>query len=189
MSIILNLFGESKRIFVCSIPNNEFLEYEKLRKSMALSQTEFYFDLEILENLGYGHWNKIPGIKQYNLFSLLKENKIEIKRKNKNLLKFKSHEIISDELLFPIFKSSASHFILPDEEGSKNIVFQQNEIGLFAKFELEIEKINIDLLDFKLIKFPFLEANYYLESIFYQNKKLTSINQDTLISGVRIIDC
>jgi hypothetical protein len=53
MKHIINLFGESKRIFACSIPNDTYFRLEKLRLKHGLSVEDFYLNLEILEHLGY----------------------------------------------------------------------------------------------------------------------------------------
>ena len=64
MSTIINLFGTGIRCWICEIPIHR---YEQLKEVASFRKTtihNIFFDLEVLQNLGYKHWKKIFPIEE-----------------------------------------------------------------------------------------------------------------------------
>jgi hypothetical protein len=77
MSIILNLFGEAVRYWICDIPKAHFIVMEQDRAKNNLNWEEFFFDLTKLKQFGFGHWDEMANRGEFKCFPLNNRNRKE----------------------------------------------------------------------------------------------------------------
>lgn len=170
----INFHGESWTIkkFECSEEDlDECLNVAakmKLTLKEALLNPFFYYNLQLpkipsLENL--------PGKKIGGLLNSPK-NQIEILVDGK---KIRKHHFADLLLLFPMF--GVDRIIMP-EYYSPGIYVEQKAIGFIASYELKIENLNLEDLQFKLLEF---KDKLVLQKPFYQNKNMLFRRKETVI--------
>ena len=170
----INLHGESWTLkkFECS--EEDLVECLKVADKMKLSLKEallnpfFYYNLRLpkipsLENL--------PGKKISGLLNSPK-NQIEILVNGK---KIRKHHFADLLLLFPMFEVDRVTMPLDYTHG---IYVEQKAIGFVASYELKVEAINLDDLQFKLLEF---KDKILLQKPTYQNKNMLFRRKETLL--------
>jgi hypothetical protein len=185
LSHIINLFGNGIRYWVCDLdaPEMEPLIALKLQRSLRWDQV--LFDLSLLNRHGIDHWSSLSCREEKFGFMLTDQNRLEIKKGSKLVLRFHSVELYDDVLLFPRFRSS----ILPATETiSPHLMIFQFETGSIGKFRIDSDEFNINDLIFNLEQ-PLLQENdLLLTGITYQDKKLENERQDTVVRGLRVVE-
>ncbi len=170
----INLHGESWTLkkFECS--EEDLVKCFKVATKMKLTLKEallnpfFYYNLQLpkipsLENL--------PGKKISGLLNSPK-NHIEILVDGK---KIRKHHFADLLLLFPIFEVDRVTMPLDYTPG---IYVEQKAIGFIASYELKVEAINLDDLQFKLLEF---KDKILLQKPTYQNKNMLFRRKETLL--------
>ncbi len=170
----INLHGESWTLkkFECS--EEDLSECLKVAAKMKISLKEallnpfFYYNLRLpkipsLENL--------PGKKISGLLNSPK-NQIEILLDGKKIRKHNFTDLI---LLFPMYEVDR---ITMSEDYSPGIYVEQKAIGFIASYELKVEDVNLDDLQFKLLEF---KDKILLQKPTYQNKNMLFRRKETLL--------
>lgn len=182
---ILNLFGTGIQVYELSISNHLFEKFEAFRLEKQIDWNTFFFELTYLEAFGFDHWNKLEISQYYSLFELTRKNSIEVKRRNKTLLKIKSSELNSNNTLFPLFdcfeiKQVSNQY----SQMCKKITIHQYETGLFAKYEFNQDDFSIEELTFGI---QTIGKTEYLHSIMHQTTSLKLVKRDTMIRGGAVL--
>ncbi|MGO4819460.1 hypothetical protein [Flavobacterium sp. W22_SRS_FP1] len=170
----INLHGESWTLkkFECS--EEDLVECLKVAAKMKLPLKEallnpfFYYNLRLpkipsLENL--------PGKKITGLLNSPK-NQIEILLDGKKIRKHYFSDLL---LLFPMFEVDRISML---DDYSPGIYVEQKAIGFIASYELKVETVNLDDLQFKLLEF---KDKILLQKPTYQNKNMLFRRKETLL--------
>ena len=170
----INLHGESWTLkkFECS--NEDLVKCLKVATKMKLTLKEallnpfFYYNLQLpkipsLENL--------PGKKISGLLNSPK-NQIEILVDGK---KIRKHHFADLLILFPMYGIDRITML---ENYSSGIYVEQKAIGFIASYELKVEDVNLDDLQFKLLEF---KDKILLQKPTYQNKNMIFRRKETLL--------
>ena len=108
------------------------------------------------------------------------KSQIEIWFNRRKVLKIQSHELFSDLVFFPLFRTEKNaHIHFKDFETGIYVI--QKTIGLLRSEQLEVTtpKLNIDDFAFQMGNY---ETEQFLTDITYQNEKLSFIKSDTIIT-------
>ena len=185
MAHIINLFGTGIQVYELSIPNDLFKKFDTYRLEQQIDWNTFFFELTYLEAFRFDHWNNLEISQQYSLFELNEKNSIEVKRRNKTLVKIKSSELMSENTLFPLFDCfEVKQETTQDTQTHKKIRIHQYETGLFAKYAFEHEDFTIEELTFGI---QIIENTEYLHSIMHQSTSLKLVKRDTMIRGGAVL--
>ena len=187
MTYIINLFGEGLRYWVCDIPLKEFNEFEKIKKRNNLGWETILFDLDFLAHFGYSNWSKLSKNQEVKVFLLNNKNKLEIKERNRILLKIPSINLLNQTSLFDLYSTQKINLNFETKVDCKTIILIQNEIGLIAKYQIETNSFNIDKLQFQVVN----ESEKNLKGIFtninYDNRILILVMDDVSIQSMRVL--
>ena len=178
MSTIINLFGTGIRCWICEIPMHR---YKQLKEVAAFHNTTFFniiFDLEVLQNLGYNHWNNIFPIEEIVGFIIDDRNKVEIKNGTKIVSKFISNQILGKESLFNLYSTKEVDFKTVHRANYKYILIGQKEIGSY-KYRINTDEFEIEKLCFSFCKG--INKENSVVTISYGNSNLYPIKTDTMI--------
>ena len=188
MPIIINLFGEGIRYWICDIPLNRFEKMKKLKNEECILWEQFFYNLEFLQRFGYNHWSGLATRGEFKIFQLNKLNRIELKNKSRIIEKIKPVDLDNKTTLFPIYQTIINESInIPKIENYVTFVFVQQETGLFSKYELKVDKLLFSDLYFYLIQ-QIEEKNLNgLAEIHHQGKVMKSIREDTVVRGCNIL--
>lgn len=186
MSIIINLFGEGIRYWICDIPIQQFNEFEKIKKRNNLDWETMLFDFDFLTHFGYSHWSELSKNQEVKIFLLNHSNKLEIKERNKILLKKPSIDLLNKSSLFDLYSTEVIHFNFLMKRDFKSIVLIQNEIGLIAKYQIETSSFYIDKLNFQIVNNTKKVLDGILTNLHYENKRLKIISEDVLVRSMKV---
>jgi hypothetical protein len=187
MSIILNLFGESIRYWVCDISNDLQLELLQAKEKYQVDMETLLFDLDFLKHVGYDHWSELSNQEEKNGFFLTRSNRIEIKQNNHLLTKFRADELYNEGLLFPKYRVEMKEQNIENQSEENRMVIVQHEIGLFGKYQLETHEFDIDELKFHLAKTNQDGVGELLHKIDYQGDFLLLLKDDTVVNKTRVL--
>lgn len=170
----INLHGESWTLIKFECSDIDLDECMKVAAKMKLSLKEailnpfFYYNLRLpkipsLENL--------PGNKISGLLNSLK-NQIEILLDGKKIRKHHFADLLQ---LFPMYEVDR---ITMYDDYSPRIYVEQKAIGFIASYEVKVEVVNLDDLQFKLLEF---KDKLLLQNPTYQHKKMLFRKKETLL--------
>ena len=183
---IINIYGTSLRVLECSIPNDLYVTFDEFRIKHNLSWEDFFYDFDVLNHFKINHWSDYSNSKEMILYPLTTKNKIEVKERNKFILKMNTEDILNQVSLFELYKSNSHNYHFNNKEGVKNFILIQEETGLSAKFEMETIHFDVNQLEFNYYS-DFLSINEKsLFEISYENIRLENIKEDTLIRSLKV---
>ncbi len=185
MSFIINLFGDCIRYWECTISEEQFIDFEKIKNKNQLTWETILVNFEFLNHFGYSHWSEFSNQKVKRLFALTPLNKIEIKEKNKFILKINSDKILNNSL-FELYKTEFKQLKNTISSEGKSFIISQKETGLFGKYELESTNFDINKLEFKVYSRDSIFNIETLTSVLYDNKSLTIKKQDTMVRNFQV---
>ena len=186
MSFIINLFGDSIRYWKCSISDEQFIEFEKIKIKNHLTWETLLVNFEFLNHFGFSHWSELSKEKVQTVFILNPVNKIEIKEKNKFILKISSDKILNNNSLFELYNTSITPLKNILQTKGKSFIISQKETGLYGKFELEISNFDINKLKFNVFSEDSVFKIETLNSLFYNDQILTIKKEDTMIRNFQV---
>ncbi|TXB66159.1 hypothetical protein FRY74_06190 [Vicingus serpentipes] len=178
MSIVINLFGNGIRCWICEIPIHRYNQLKDVADFNKTSLNNVIFDLEILKNLGYYHWKNIFPIKEIIGFNIEGNNKIEIKQNVKTLSKFTSKDIFNEQALFKLYSTKEIDLEFTKKANYKYILIGQTEIGSY-KYKVKKEPFTIEKLCFSYCQG--INNKSYMIEINYEGNQLLPIKNDTII--------
>jgi len=179
----VNLFGIGIRYWKCDISQATFEAMDVARIKLDAKWETVLFDTDFLMSFGILHWQHLCDSGEKRAFSVTRENRIEIKHKSKFIEKFKSLELLNDELLFPKYSTSLSEDDVPLKEGFQRVVLVHYEIGLFAKYEFNALTFNVNELRFIMVDpIPGI-TQQWLSGIELNGTALSSVKNDVLFRG------
>lgn len=145
---------------------------------------EFYLNFDVLEFLGFSSWTELPNSNEFSLFPLTVKNKIEIKQGNKKILHIPANEIVAPAL-FPIYQIEQSVISVDDKE-HHTIIIKQDEIGLFGKYELKLDRFHLDQLSFVINNQCEFLNEPSLSNLIYNQKAVKRTHEDTLVTAISV---
>jgi len=179
----VNLFGNGIRYWKCDIPQDTFQAMDDARIKLEAKWETVLFDTDFLMSFGILHWQHLCDNGEKRAFLLSRDNRIEIKQKSKFIEKFKSLELLNDELLFPKYSTALQEDDAPLKEGFQRMVLVQYEIGLFAKYEFNAAHFNVNELRFIMVDpIPGI-TQPWLSGIELNGTALTCVKNDVLFRG------
>lgn len=170
----INLHGESWTLkkFECS--EEDLIECLKVAAIMKLSLKDallnpfFYYNLRLLK---VPSLENLPGKKISGMLNTTK-SQIEILVDGKRIRKHPYADLL---LLFPMY---AVDRIQMSDDYSPGIYAEQKAIGFIASYEIKVEVVNLDDLQFKLLEF---KNKILLQKPTYQNKNMVFKRKETLL--------
>jgi hypothetical protein len=186
MSFIINLFGDCVRYWDCTISEEQFVEFEKIKNKSQLTWETILINFEFLNHFGYSHWSEFSNKKEKRLFALTPLNKIEIKEKNKFILKISSDKILNNNSLFELYNTTINPLKITSQTNDKSFIISQKEIGLFGKYELVNDDFDINKLAFKVYSKDSIYNIETLNSVLYDNKSLMLKKEDTMVRNFQV---
>ena len=182
MSIILNLFGEGIRYWICDIPIDRFEKMKQFKEQENTDWEQLFYDLSFLKDFGYDHWSSMASRGEFKLFLLNNQNRIEIKKKSKLLERIITHDLDNSRSFIPLYQTYIiENCLIPKIEGFVSFIIAQQETGLFAKYELNVEKLIFSDLEFHLVQQIHGNELNALSEIYFQGEKMKQINEETLV--------
>ncbi len=185
MSFIINLFGDCIRYWECTISDEQYIEFEKIKSKHQLSWETMLVNFEFLNHFGYTHWSEFSTKKVKRVFLLTPFNKIEIKEKNKFIIKMNSDKVLNNSL-FELYNTTIIPFKSTIQNEGKSFIISQKETGLFGKYQFESADFDIDKLEFKVFSSESVFKTETLNSLTYDSKTLTIKKEDTMIRNFQI---
>ncbi len=179
----VNLFGIGIRYWICDIPMDTFSAMDQARMKLEEKWENIIFDTDFLMSFGILHWQHLCKTGEKRAFTLSRENRIEIKHKSKFIAKFKSLELLNDELLFPKYNTTFLNEEIPLPDQHQRMVLVHYEIGLFAKYEFDVPSFDVDNLRFILADPIPGKTQQWLYGIELNDTPLTSVKNDVLFRG------
>jgi hypothetical protein len=179
----VNLFGIGIRYWICDIPGETYAAMDAERIKLDAQWETVMFDTDFLMSFGVLHWQHLCEIGEKRAFTLSRENRVEIKHKSKFIAKFKSLELLNDELLFPKYTTVLLEEDVPLKEGHQRMVLVHYEIGQFAKYEFEAPTFHVDNLRFIMVDPIPGKTQQWLYGIELNGSPLKSIQNDVLFRG------
>jgi hypothetical protein len=179
----VNLFGIGIRFWICDIPFATFSEMDKVRISRGTKWETEIFDTDFLLPFGITNWQHFCATGERRAFTLSRENRIEIKHKSKFIEKFKSIELLNDEILFPKYSTYLIDQHVPQIEGHQRMVLVHYEIGQFAKYEFDAESFHLENLRFILVDPIPGKTQMWLHGLELNGNPLKSSQNDLLFRG------
>ena len=183
MSFFLNLFGTGIRYWICDIPTEQFNEMEQIRVKHSVEWEELLCDFDFLKHYGYAHWSELSSYPEQKGFYLNSQNKVEIKEKNRFIARFKADELKNTIALFPLYKTINVPSDFSCNPATERLIINQEETGLFAKYELFTEELLIEKLQFQL---EITEQYSLFTGITYPEILIIEQKEDTVITGISI---
>ena len=174
----INLFGEAWTLKRISISIEQKNDWEKIALKMNQSLCQAIIDPYFYYLLNEDTIQSINDLVLIKIGGLInnQKNQIEIWYKNRKVQKLKINDLLEELLLFPLYNTSVSR-INPDYE--TGIYIEQKEIGLIGSYEIRINDLNINNLEFHLLE---VDGMIILKNLKYQNQNLKSIKSDALIT-------
>jgi hypothetical protein len=188
MAVVLNLFGEGLRCWVCDIPLAQFQEMLAIKERHQLPWERLFFDFDFIKHYGFDHWSEMATRGEHRFFALKKNNSIELKEKRKMLFKIDADELDLNFTLFPIFQISVEENIrFPKLPGMKTILLVEQETGCFGKFEIQTTTFDINQLQF--LTLHAIESYLYpaLVAINYAGENLQLVSDDLVVRGTGVM--
>lgn len=157
---------------------SEIKRLEKNKLHYSLFDDSFYTKNKITDN--YKSWKDFNNAGQYRGADLFHKGQIEIWLNRKRKKTYKLSEIENSTFLFPQFNFEKSYLF----EKSNQLIIGVQEKGYLNKFIFSTPKFLIEDLKFHIIqiKFDLFELKI-LYNISYQGIELTSLKNDTVVTG------
>lgn len=187
--MIINLFGNSLKVYKCELELDFFRRIDRLRIKSNLDIQSFFTNLEIMNHLGFENWTGLASEKEQTYFEIVPRNSIEIKVQGKKTLKLSATDLLENNLLFKMYNTNYSIKEVSNKADKKTLYFLQYEIGLVAKYEIKEKEnfnFNMDDICFNLIENQILSEDLYLSGISYKNEKMKLKKQDSLTRNVQV---
>lgn len=182
--IYINLFGTGIRYWVCQIPQEIYEKMEHIRAGKHLTWEHLLFDLDFLDYFGYSHWSDLAIEPEHVGFLINFHNRIEIKQAQRILSRYNAQELIGGDTLFPLHDTFKKDIQLPVHPKAKTFALVHLEKGLVGKFQINTNDFNINDFSYEIQSFQNFQ---FLRHIYYQNEKLSSKKDDTLINTSLVI--
>ena len=185
----INMFGSGIRYWICKIPMDEFLSIQKIRNDFKIEYERIFFDLELLEEIGYTNWENIHCIYKGRGFFIKERNRIEIKRKSKLLKSFDSSELLYSPLLLEQHKIIYDDLCQSKNENFKLVALIQFEVGSFYRFNCEVDNFDVNKLHF-VLNYDTIHLSIgeqFVSDLVYDCTKLTQMKEDVVCTGNQVI--
>ena len=183
---IINLFGTSYRILECSISDDQFIQFDIFCQKHQIDWEDFFNDYDVLNHFNINKWTDFSNSAERILYPLTARNKVEIKEKNKFILKIYAEELLNQNSLFELYNSKIYQYQSEIKKEHKSFLIIQEETGLNAKFEIDTSIFDINKLAFNYYQdFVGLQENNLFE-ITYDNQLLKNLKEDTVVRSLRV---
>ena len=185
----INIFGSGIRYWICKIPMEIFGQFENFHLKYNESYENIFFDLALINKLGYSNWDNIYNIHSGRGFEIKGRNRIEIKHKTKNLKRFDSSELFYSPLMFEPYHVLHDETVLKSTKDFKLVVLIQVETGSFFKFRLDSTDFEINKLMFHL-NYANIQSHFneqFVTNLSYEGVVLEQKNEDVVCVGQRVI--
>ncbi|MEY4604203.1 MAG: hypothetical protein RIT43_1495 [Bacteroidota bacterium] len=187
MLITISCFGQGLRYWICDLEEHTFNSLEKIRNSLNCPYESLLFNLDFLKKIGYSSWDQLATQEVERYFFIDANNRIELKRDKKTILKLKSNELLPGNTLFPIYNAQYKEALSnPPDPAKKRIVLYQIETGQFFKFKLETQNFNIEEMRFALEHGTPFHPEPCLAGITYPSETIEVCREDTLTRSSRV---
>jgi hypothetical protein len=183
MDYIINLFGTGIRYWICEIPLPVFEKMNTIRLNHKVEWEELLFDFDFLQHFGYKHWSELSDQPEQTGFLLDPQNRIEIKQGAKFIARFRAHELLDEETLFPLYQTTIADFLIRQKQGYTSFVLIQFEKGLIGKFRIKTEIFNIEHLCFMLCS---ISEQHIVSELRYTKEALKLMHEDAFVVGTHV---
>lgn len=181
-NVKVRLFGESFKIHVLNIDNNNVEIFYKISRILKQPIEEALLNIHFFEKLNNKSIQSTEDLICHTYGGLLNttKNKIEIWQARRCVQKLNMNDLFHPNTLFPLYSVRKHHSVL---KLNNRIFLIEKEVGLIAEFLIDQERIDIDKLVFSVSEITYGLDNYQiLDELHYDNLKLTKNKSDTLIT-------
>lgn len=178
----INLFGESWKLKRLEIDQNLAFELAERCNNLKDNIGSALMDLSFYEALKYPKIKSIQDIPFYEIGGLMNNHQcqIEIWLNGKKKLKLNLNTLFRPNTLFNLYRTT--NIEVKQKELEPGIYIIDNEIGLIACYELEIENFRLDEISFNLLSFIGESQKIeVLSNLFYQNNLIKLKRSDLLL--------
>jgi len=120
---------------------------------------------------------------QYIAYDCDRISRLEIKVKNKSRSRLFFNEIVSGELLFPLYNYTIEKSFPINDKG---LLIIENDIGHFGRCKLREESFEIDQIEFEIVQEKAFPKHIILK-INYKGKELVFRKRENLFNGSVIV--
>lgn len=172
--VVVNVFGLGVFYHVLELPIALVTRIEEVAKQAKVSFSDVFFDFDLIEKCGYFSFADLPKQTQGLGCFIFDENFLEIRKERKKLNQFRLLDIISQNYLFPMYRTKEKNFEITRKEGVSYFFLYQVIKGRVLKYGMDSFK-SMDELTFEI-------TNFNLEN--KQIKLLTGLqnNEECLLS-------
>lgn len=185
----INMFGCGIRYWICKIPVEAFGQFEKLHQKYKEDYENLFFDLNVINKLGYSNCSDIYNIHSGRGFVVRERNRIEIKDKTKHLKRFDSSDLLYTPLMFDPYKLVKNNTHLTASKEFKLVALVQLETGSFFRFRLNEFEFDISKLTFHL-NYDKLHDHFkeeFITHLTYNGVLLEEKKEDVVCTGNRVL--
>ena len=178
----VKLFGESLKIHKLKIDIDMMPTFIQVAKTIKLPFSEALLDIYFFRVLNMKKFQSLNDLIGFTFSGLINNyrNQVEITYGRKRLVKFNIDELFKPTTLFPIYNTEVNFVNM--NKLSRGIYIEEKEIGLIGTYDIVVEKFQMDLLNFHLVKIELLNENLeLLHIISYNEQVLQSIKSDVLL--------
>lgn len=181
---MINIIGTGYDLSIANLNYNthkilsEIKRLENNKLHYLLFDDSFYIENIINDN--HKSWRDFNNAGQYRGADLFHKGQIEIWINRKRKRTYQFSEIENSTFLFPLFNFEKSYLLKKENQ----LIIGVKEKGYLNKFIFSTQKFLIEDLKFHIteIKFDLFELKI-LHNISYQGIQLTSIKNDTVVTG------
>lgn len=179
----INFIGTACKLWYVPFENSLFNRLNQAAYRMKMPIAKAILDPDFYAIMNDKSNENIDSISKRCVWGLMLDEKsfVELRINGRRKRKILVKEILSEDLLFPLFNIDFLEFS-PELSGS--ILVVEKETGLAACFKLYLEKLNLDFLRFQFTHMLIgQEKITALSLITYKDIALQSISKDTLVTG------
>ena len=178
MNHIINFFGEGVRLWKCHMTTGEYNRLNKFRHKNNLSWDSIFFDLHVLDDLGYESWTDFSYEESLGLL-INARNTIEVKRGAKKLLKISSSNVLNQGLLFDLYQTVTSRPTFTSKVNHISFFLVSYEIGSIGKYKISTGNFSINKLHFNIKQLVELNCSI-IDGMNYDSVKVERISDDSI---------
>jgi len=186
-NIRMSFFGLGACVVKASLSEADWQICMRVSKKLGCSLQEAIFDAGFFENteVPFGSsWKEMGNVCKLSGMMSHYQSRIEIKVNNKAKRKILWTDLLSPNLLFPIYHTSIVKRDISDLAEREILIFEQ-EVGMLGRYEWEVEHFDLDKILFQIHQVKLVSQGTLdmVSGVLYDGKELLSVGADTLVKG------
>ncbi len=185
---VINLFGTGLRYWVLELDKSLLYGFRSKAFKAKVKFEEVFFDLTIINQLGFSHWSEIPHVDDSFGMIIKPSNSIEIRKKYRKIRQLPVTDLIENNLLIQDYNIIESSLDFKPKEDFHYYFLAQFEKGLIAKYKT-YQPLRVDQMDFCIKTIPTKSNGVrLLTKIKSELLSINKIKEDTVITSQKVIN-